>query len=553
MEFDQHTSKSEDTASSEKKEKRKRKRRSPTRVPLHIEAMRAAEADQALKNKPAEASEKQPEKPKSKKKKRAKKSAPETVESQSVATEVDSTNPDSKTEKPPKAEASELDSKAEKPEVPASERIPQLDDEIIVPLKDDKLEGEVFVSNRLRERAASMPKPEAETAEKTDSSSREPVVERDEPQPDQPIAAETEEHSDQNEADEDDVASAKPIATPAAAQQQQTSQGAAQPRANTAAPSGQSSIKSIWNKYFPPAIPTPVRPASANLQPAQPAPAPEMYSNVRAERRNLITGIIVGGLIEHIRHKRREKRMERTHENRVKGLSESQKATETRLHKSEQKAERTKTTLERQIERLKQAVTTEVPLPFRTESSPMEAATRSEATPMPTRTTADISPSRQLESNENKKSVAEVPVQPEEQEMELPQDRRVETSVWHRIEVDKKTGKAVEDPTFAYGEEYHHEQHQERLRREIEEASLDTESVRKRYTTLTASVDQHHQLPAHATPSHETKVEKESSKLKNQTKDIAEELQFRIQQIPPIDIFLWALLGFIILAIIAVV
>lgn len=42
-----------------------------------------------------------------------------------------------------------------------------------------------------------------------------------------------------------------------------------------------------------------------------------------------------------------------------------------------------------------------------------------------------------------------------------PKDRRVESSAWHRIEVDAKTGRPVLDPEVAYGEEFKREQRQE--------------------------------------------------------------------------------------------
>ncbi|MBA2279533.1 hypothetical protein H0V99_03805 [Candidatus Saccharibacteria bacterium] len=68
---------------------------------------------------------------------------------------------------------------------------------------------------------------------------------------------------------------------------------------------------------------------------------------------------------------------------------------------------------------------------------------------------------------------------PELQSKKLPEDQpiteetyetqpghRVETSVWHRIEKDAKTGKVVENPELAYGKEFINEQRQERLQRE---------------------------------------------------------------------------------------
>lgn len=44
-----------------------------------------------------------------------------------------------------------------------------------------------------------------------------------------------------------------------------------------------------------------------------------------------------------------------------------------------------------------------------------------------------------------------------------PEGRRVEMSAWHRVEIDQKTGKAVEQPAVAYGEAFRQEQQQEKL------------------------------------------------------------------------------------------
>jgi hypothetical protein len=64
------------------------------------------------------------------------------------------------------------------------------------------------------------------------------------------------------------------------------------------------------------------------------------------------------------------------------------------------------------------------------------------------------------------KIVSKVEVAPEDQEIteetyQTAAGSRVETSAWHRIEVDEKTGKAVDNPEVAYGEEFKHEQRQE--------------------------------------------------------------------------------------------
>lgn len=46
-------------------------------------------------------------------------------------------------------------------------------------------------------------------------------------------------------------------------------------------------------------------------------------------------------------------------------------------------------------------------------------------------------------------------------ELQVPVDHHLETSAWHTIEIDNKTGRPVENPSFTYGQEYHHERAQE--------------------------------------------------------------------------------------------
>ncbi len=51
-------------------------------------------------------------------------------------------------------------------------------------------------------------------------------------------------------------------------------------------------------------------------------------------------------------------------------------------------------------------------------------------------------------------------------------DKRVETSAWHRYEVDKKTGKLIEQPEVAYGQEFLKETKQEKLQRDAAEPQV---------------------------------------------------------------------------------
>lgn len=61
---------------------------------------------------------------------------------------------------------------------------------------------------------------------------------------------------------------------------------------------------------------------------------------------------------------------------------------------------------------------------------------------------------------------SEVKTDETEETSKVPAGRRVETSAWHTYEVDKNTGKIVEEQSFEYGEEFKKEKRAERLRRE---------------------------------------------------------------------------------------
>lgn len=53
---------------------------------------------------------------------------------------------------------------------------------------------------------------------------------------------------------------------------------------------------------------------------------------------------------------------------------------------------------------------------------------------------------------------------PEDSALDAKSDTRIETSSWHSYEVDSRTGKIVETSAIAYGEAFHQEQKQERIR-----------------------------------------------------------------------------------------
>lgn len=319
-------------------------------------------------------------------------------------------------------------------------------------------------------------------------------------------------------------------------------------------------------------------PASANTAPLQPptAAAANRYSNRTAERRNLVAGILLGGIVEHIRHKRREKRMKATHEKEIKQIKGEQQFQQAEQSKSERKAAREKTDLEARLERLSQAQQREANATDK-RAAPTETAQASvvsseeqktEANVAPTAETpssfyedfkrkyrapemaAPVSASRQEIKKAGKEEPAPVPrQQPEniDEPLQVSPDRRVESSAWHRIEVDKKTGKAVENPELAYGEEFRNEQHQEQLRQQIAEASMESERVKQNYMpmidkTASTSVETHD-------PPHRPATQKPQSNA--MLTDALQNIKDKAADGKGIDIALWIVLFIVIIAIIA--
>jgi len=341
------------------------------------------------------------------------------------------------------------------------------------------------------------------------------------------------------------------------------------------------------NRFVPPVAfnqaPSENEPIAATVPvPAVANRAPDYRRS--SERRNLVAGILLGGVIEHVRHKRREKRTQAAHKKEVKKLKEAQQFQTAEHLQERQKAARVQTTLEKQIERLKQALpakkTPETPgktkksqetleqAPQKKAEAPQSApAPRVERQPVSTfyeefkqkYRTPEVSraATKEIVSEKPRPTTPEKPApvpaqQPEQADepLEIPKDRRVETSAWHRIEVDKKTGKAVEDPTVAYGEEFQNEQHQEQLRRQIDEASMETETVKQNYMpmvdkTASTRVEVHDPTPLPKAANH--KQPSSAASLTNKLQDIRD----KAGDTNSVDIVLWIVLFLVIAAIIA--
>lgn len=129
------------------------------------------------------------------------------------------------------------------------------------------------------------------------------------------------------------------------------------------------------------------------------------------EHRGALSGLLVGGAVEHFMHKGREKRMARRFERQTRQLKQQQETTQ--LYQTEQHRQHAEQG--RQLEAVERRLDTTPPAP--------EQLAR----------------------------------QSSDERLAVPDDHRLETSAWHTIEVDAKTGKAVEKPTFEYGHEYYRE------------------------------------------------------------------------------------------------
>ena len=184
----------------------------------------------------------------------------------------------------------------------------------------------------------------------------------------------------------------------------------------------------------------------------------------RGRNRGLIAGLIIGGGIEHIRHKRREKKREKAIE-----LTFARERKEQAKNLENVRWDHIR---EQQSEKVRQAAAEKYQLPVQREAPKTPSAEAVTTSPQPVterivRTVPEVSLGSQQTAQEVlvQKQVAEQQriVQHVEQvkqeqlaELGIAQGNRVERSAWHNIEVDKM-GKAVQGSSFEYGHEYYQE------------------------------------------------------------------------------------------------
>jgi len=166
------------------------------------------------------------------------------------------------------------------------------------------------------------------------------------------------------------------------------------------------------------------------------------YAERTGQNRGLVTGLLVGGAYEHFKHKRREKKTTKEHQEQVRKLQDAQEA-QTWAAKEQ---------IQRQGETTRQLQSVEARL--------AAAEQRPQFQPLPPAEAARMA-ERQAKEQLRVQRVPEIQQpqitgQPAEQ-LAIPPEHRIESSAWHNIEVDTRTGRPVETPAFTYGREYHRE------------------------------------------------------------------------------------------------
>ncbi|MDQ3065261.1 MAG: hypothetical protein M3Q36_03240 [bacterium] len=236
----------------------------------------------------------------------------------------------------------------------------------------------------------------------------------------------------------------------------------------------------------------------------------------RAEKRGLSRGVVSGGIVGWWIGRR--------------GKNEAVSRVENSMDKQNSIIKQLRQEQAATVERLNRAKTApeQAPPPF-LPPIPVEtlAAAKTEATPMLQFAEAPIitenavyqfekpASAEPLAKTEATDKIKELP--PEDKPIvesiyHAPVGTHIETSAWHRMEIDNKTGHTVEIPSVEYGEEFKQEQKQERLQRDIPEpvvaAQVGTTIVNNNSDSI---VDKKSQTDT-------------ADKLKSQAKSIAEAL-----------------------------
>ncbi|PID99130.1 hypothetical protein CSA80_03385 [Candidatus Saccharibacteria bacterium] len=227
----------------------------------------------------------------------------------------------------------------------------------------------------------------------------------------------------------------------------------------------------------------------------------QAYAYRRGRNRGLVAGVIVGGGIEHIRHKRREKKMTREfakkrqeqvkkietiQQNHAREIESAAIREETKLQEAARLQEAAKVRNEAKIREMaaeKDRANARAASGLAVEAN---HAARTQSLEERTRQRAEIQREieKKLAAEQKAKEKARITQKLEEkaqameqeEQAKLAEGHRIERSAWHNIEVDSH-GKAAEETSFEYGHEYYQERAKEtaprtkQVKKHIDEAT----------------------------------------------------------------------------------
>jgi hypothetical protein len=226
----------------------------------------------------------------------------------------------------------------------------------------------------------------------------------------------------------------------------------------------------------------------------------------RAEGGGALAGLLVGGLFVRHRYRKRAKRREKEFQRQTKDLQQAREQLQFTVGEQQRKQNRTEAELhtaqrqlhdqtirtaavERHVAQQKvypeNTVVAAQATPVRSETAPSHQAMRlpaaAEQYPTPVESArsaaeyfavpaaaAMYGAERAMNPNapsgqrfEQSAPTRPAELQPNDGQLELPPDHYLDASSWLAVEMDKKTGRAAENPSREYGREYHRERAQE--------------------------------------------------------------------------------------------
>ncbi|HEY4160656.1 MAG TPA: hypothetical protein VGM08_01205 [Candidatus Saccharimonadales bacterium] len=166
------------------------------------------------------------------------------------------------------------------------------------------------------------------------------------------------------------------------------------------------------------------------------------YAERTGQNRGLVTGLLVGGAYVHFKDKRREKKTAKAHQEQVRKLQDAQEAQTWAAKEQTQK----QTETVRQLESVEARLAAAEKRPQFQSLPPAEAARLAEQQRREWLPAQGVPEAQQPHAAEQSA-----------EQLAIPPEHRIESSAWHHIEIDARTGRPVETPTFMYGREYYRE------------------------------------------------------------------------------------------------